>query len=97
MIVDVSKAVALLSNCSLIKLLKSKELSHRVSTKAWPTILDIEVITFSNNLFKINLYFKGRPLPVSGPKPCPKIGRKCGHTNTGTNGHLLSGKFQPQF
>ncbi|KAL3108583.1 hypothetical protein niasHT_015505 [Heterodera trifolii] len=42
MIIDVSKAVALLSNGTLIKLLRSKELSHRVNAKAWPTILDIE-------------------------------------------------------
>lgn len=42
MIVDVGKAVALLSTGSLIKLLQSKEISHRVNTKAWPTILDIE-------------------------------------------------------
>lgn len=41
MIVDVSKSVALLSTPSMIKLLKSKEASHKVSTKAWPTILDI--------------------------------------------------------
>jgi acyl-CoA synthetase (AMP-forming)/AMP-acid ligase II len=41
MIVDVSKSVALLSTATMIKLLKSKEASHRVSTKAWPTILDI--------------------------------------------------------
>ncbi|CAD5208915.1 unnamed protein product [Bursaphelenchus xylophilus] len=41
MVVDVSKSVALLSTAPMIKLLKSKEASHRVSTKAWPTILDI--------------------------------------------------------
>jgi acyl-CoA synthetase (AMP-forming)/AMP-acid ligase II len=41
MIVDVSKSVALLSTASMIKLLKSKEASHKVSTKAWPSILDI--------------------------------------------------------
>lgn len=43
MVVDVSKSVALLSNSSMIKLLKSKEASsHRLNTKAWPTILDID-------------------------------------------------------
>uniref|UniRef100_A0A914GXB6 AMP-dependent synthetase/ligase domain-containing protein n=1 Tax=Globodera rostochiensis TaxID=31243 RepID=A0A914GXB6_GLORO len=42
MIIDVSKAVALISNGALIKLLRSKELSHRVNAKAWPTILDVE-------------------------------------------------------
>lgn len=42
MVVDVSKSVALLSNSATIKLLKCKEASHRVNTKAWPTILDID-------------------------------------------------------
>lgn len=42
MVVDVSKAVALLSNSAMIKILKSKEASHRVNTKAWPTILDLD-------------------------------------------------------
>lgn len=41
MVVDVSKSVALLSTAPMIKLLKSKEASHRVSAKAWPIILDI--------------------------------------------------------
>lgn len=42
MVVDVSKAVALLSNSAMIKILKSKEASHRVNTMAWPTILDLD-------------------------------------------------------
>ncbi|ETN86525.1 hypothetical protein NECAME_05929 [Necator americanus] len=42
MIVDVSKAVAIVSNSSVCKLLKSKEAAHRVDSKAWPMILDIE-------------------------------------------------------
>lgn len=41
MIVGVSRAVALLSNATLIKLLKSREFSHRGNT-AWPTVLDID-------------------------------------------------------
>ncbi|XGW19987.1 hypothetical protein V3C99_003647 [Haemonchus contortus] len=42
MIVDVSKAVAIVSNSAVCKLLKSKEAAHRVDSKAWPMILDIE-------------------------------------------------------
>ncbi|KAK6105889.1 AMP-binding enzyme family protein [Brugia pahangi] len=42
MIVDVSKAVAVISTSSLIKLLKCKEASLRVDAKAWPTILDVD-------------------------------------------------------
>lgn len=42
MIVDVSKAVAIVSNSGVCKLLKSKEAAHRVDSKAWPMILDIE-------------------------------------------------------
>ncbi|KAK5969308.1 Disco-interacting protein 2 C [Trichostrongylus colubriformis] len=42
MIVDVSKAVAIISNSAVCKLLKSKEAAHRVDSKAWPMILDIE-------------------------------------------------------
>uniref|UniRef100_A0A1I7XFG7 AMP-binding domain-containing protein n=1 Tax=Heterorhabditis bacteriophora TaxID=37862 RepID=A0A1I7XFG7_HETBA len=42
MIVDVSKAVAILSNSFISKLLKSKEAAHRVDSKAWPMIIDIE-------------------------------------------------------
>ncbi|CAI4221680.1 unnamed protein product [Auanema sp. JU1783] len=42
MIVDVSKSVAILSNSTISKLLKSKEAAHRVDAKAWPMILDIE-------------------------------------------------------
>jgi hypothetical protein len=42
MIVDVSRAVAILSTAAMIKLLRSKEASHRVDSKAWPTILDTE-------------------------------------------------------
>ncbi|CAJ0962733.1 unnamed protein product, partial [Mesorhabditis belari] len=41
-IVDVSRSVAVLSSQTITKLLKSKEASHRVDTKAWPLILDIE-------------------------------------------------------
>uniref|UniRef100_A0A915E6R1 AMP-dependent synthetase/ligase domain-containing protein n=1 Tax=Ditylenchus dipsaci TaxID=166011 RepID=A0A915E6R1_9BILA len=48
MVVDVSKSVALLSNSAMIKILKSKEASHRVNTKAWPTILDIDDIPSSS-------------------------------------------------
>uniref|UniRef100_A0A915Q1K2 AMP-dependent synthetase/ligase domain-containing protein n=1 Tax=Setaria digitata TaxID=48799 RepID=A0A915Q1K2_9BILA len=44
MIVDVSKAVAVISTSSLIKLLKCKEASLRVDAKAWPTILDVDDI-----------------------------------------------------
>uniref|UniRef100_A0A914RIS8 AMP-dependent synthetase/ligase domain-containing protein n=1 Tax=Parascaris equorum TaxID=6256 RepID=A0A914RIS8_PAREQ len=43
MIVDVSKAVALLSTSSMIKLLKCKEASIR----AWPTILDVDDVPSS--------------------------------------------------
>ncbi|VDM62926.1 unnamed protein product [Angiostrongylus costaricensis] len=42
MIVDVSRAVAIISNTAVCKLLKSKEAAHRVDSKAWPMILDIE-------------------------------------------------------
>ncbi|PIO67507.1 AMP-binding enzyme [Teladorsagia circumcincta] len=45
MIVDVSKAVAIVSNsavCKLLKVGRSKEAAHRVDSKAWPMILDIE-------------------------------------------------------
>lgn len=43
MVVDVSKSVAILSNSTIIKLLKNKEaFSYRLSIKAWPTILDID-------------------------------------------------------
>lgn len=42
MIVDVSKAVAILSTPAIIKLLKSKEALHRVDAKSWPLILDVE-------------------------------------------------------
>ncbi|KAL3999067.1 AMP-binding enzyme family protein [Acanthocheilonema viteae] len=42
MIIDVSKAVAVISNSSLIKLLKCKEASLRVDAKAWPTIFDVD-------------------------------------------------------
>ncbi|KJH53237.1 AMP-binding enzyme [Dictyocaulus viviparus] len=42
MIVDVSRAVAIVSNTSVCKLLKCKEAAHRVDSKAWPMILDIE-------------------------------------------------------
>uniref|UniRef100_A0A158P740 AMP-binding domain-containing protein n=1 Tax=Angiostrongylus cantonensis TaxID=6313 RepID=A0A158P740_ANGCA len=42
MIVDVSRAVAIVSNTAVCKLLKSKEAAHRVDSKAWPMILDIE-------------------------------------------------------
>uniref|UniRef100_A0A0N5ARI6 Disco-interacting protein 2-like protein C n=1 Tax=Syphacia muris TaxID=451379 RepID=A0A0N5ARI6_9BILA len=42
MIVDVSRAVVLLSTSSVIRLLKCKEASIRVDAKAWPTILDVE-------------------------------------------------------
>uniref|UniRef100_F1KPQ1 Disco-interacting protein 2 C n=1 Tax=Ascaris suum TaxID=6253 RepID=F1KPQ1_ASCSU len=47
MIVDVSKAVALLSTSSMIKLLKCKEASIRVDAKAWPTILDVDDVPSS--------------------------------------------------
>ncbi|GMR53977.1 hypothetical protein PMAYCL1PPCAC_24172, partial [Pristionchus mayeri] len=42
MIVDVSKAVAILSTPAIIKLLKSKEALHRVDAKSWPLILDAD-------------------------------------------------------
>lgn len=48
MIVDVSRAVALLSTSSVIKLLKCKEASIRVDAKAWPTILDVDDVPSSS-------------------------------------------------
>uniref|UniRef100_A0A183E0X8 AMP-binding domain-containing protein n=1 Tax=Gongylonema pulchrum TaxID=637853 RepID=A0A183E0X8_9BILA len=45
MIVDVSKAVAVISTSALIKLLKCKEASLRIDAKAWPTILDIDDVS----------------------------------------------------
>ncbi|KAK0426918.1 hypothetical protein QR680_009967 [Steinernema hermaphroditum] len=48
MVVDVSKAVALLSTSAMIKLLKCKEAAHRVDIKAWPLILDVEDVPSSS-------------------------------------------------
>ncbi|KHN79066.1 Disco-interacting protein 2 -like protein C [Toxocara canis] len=48
MIVDVSKAVALLSTSAMIKLLRCKEASIRVDAKAWPTILDVDDVPSSS-------------------------------------------------
>lgn len=42
MIVDVSKSVVVLSNQSIIKLLKSREAGASVDPKSWPPIIDIE-------------------------------------------------------
>ena len=42
MIVDVSRALAVLSTTAIIKLLRSKEASHKADVKAWPSILDID-------------------------------------------------------
>jgi len=42
MIVDVSKSTLVLSNQSIIKLLKSKEASNVVDVKSWPVILDTD-------------------------------------------------------
>ncbi|VDK42538.1 unnamed protein product [Anisakis simplex] len=48
MIVDVSKAVALLSTSAMIKLIRCKEASIRVDAKAWPTILDVDDVPSSS-------------------------------------------------
>ncbi|XP_048508308.1 disco-interacting protein 2 homolog C isoform X4 [Athalia rosae] len=42
MIVDVSKSVLVLSNQTLLKLLKSKEANNVVDMKTWPTTLDMD-------------------------------------------------------
>ncbi|XP_014227393.1 disco-interacting protein 2 homolog A isoform X1 [Trichogramma pretiosum] len=42
MIADVSKSVLILTNQTIMKLLKSKEANSVVETKSWPTILDME-------------------------------------------------------
>nr|XP_018897953.1 PREDICTED: disco-interacting protein 2 isoform X2 [Bemisia tabaci] len=42
MIVDVSKSVLVLSNMSVIKLMRSKEASSFVDVKSWPPILDTD-------------------------------------------------------
>ncbi|KAI6216684.1 DMAP-interaction domain-containing protein [Aphelenchoides besseyi] len=48
MLVDVSKSVAVLSTASLIKLMKSKEASHRLNSKSWPVLIDITDIPSSS-------------------------------------------------
>lgn len=45
MILDVSKATIILSNSTVIKLIKSKEAIAIVEFKNWPNILDIEDAT----------------------------------------------------
>ncbi|XP_016844356.1 disco-interacting protein 2 homolog A isoform X3 [Nasonia vitripennis] len=42
MIVDVSKSVLILTNQTILKLLKSKEANNVVEVKSWPTILDMD-------------------------------------------------------
>uniref|UniRef100_A0AAF5D690 DMAP1-binding domain-containing protein n=1 Tax=Strongyloides stercoralis TaxID=6248 RepID=A0AAF5D690_STRER len=42
LMVDISKSVAILTSSAIGKLLKSKEAAHRIDTKAWPNIFDIE-------------------------------------------------------
>ncbi|CAI5437505.1 unnamed protein product [Caenorhabditis angaria] len=42
MIVDMSKAVAILAPQAVSKLLKSKEAAHSIDSNAWPMILDLE-------------------------------------------------------
>ncbi|CAL2030417.1 unnamed protein product [Caenorhabditis brenneri] len=42
MMVDMSKAVAILAPANVSKLLKSKEAAHSIDSNAWPMILDME-------------------------------------------------------
>ncbi|KAF1768453.1 hypothetical protein GCK72_000265 [Caenorhabditis remanei] len=42
MMVDMSKAVAILAPANVSKLLKSKEAAHSIDSNAWPMILDLE-------------------------------------------------------
>ncbi|VDN01151.1 unnamed protein product [Thelazia callipaeda] len=64
MIVDVSKAVAVISTSSLIKLLKCKEASLRVDAKAWPTILDVDDVSSLSKRRWEPEYFDRKPTDV---------------------------------
>lgn len=69
MVVDVSKSVALLSNSAMIKILKSKQVSHRVNTMAWPTILDLDDMPSSSVTRKIKNHLQEQQQLLANRKP----------------------------
>ncbi|CEF68538.1 Disco-interacting protein 2 homolog C [Strongyloides ratti] len=61
LMVDISKSVAILTSSNIGKLLKSKEAAHRIDTKAWPNIFDIE--DSSSFTKKKNIFSTGKRGP----------------------------------